>query len=313
MADRHRRVALQQQKRDRLADEVRASDDDRLGALERNRHSCRAARSRQAACTAAARGVPCTSRPTLIGVSPSTSFSGRIAAVSCRAVEALGHGQLKQDPADRRIAVALLDHRGHVVLGGVGGEVAVEVGDPDLGARLALVGDVDRRRGIVADEDRGEPGRPCRIAPRSPTRRAPPRRGRGRRPRVPSMIVAGIVHHARDPMGRGLAASRSDHPALSPLIGARSATSLRSERSLAEADHDDPAGLDAGHDALAERRMETSSPSRKVTGAAPAHATTPALRGTAARVPRRRARADAGESARALLLAVGQLPRGSRR
>ena len=90
VADRDRRVALQQQVRDRLADEVRAADDDRLGALERDAVRGRAARSRRSACTAAGPACPAASRPALIGVSPSTSLSGSIRRGQRGAVEVVG-------------------------------------------------------------------------------------------------------------------------------------------------------------------------------------------------------------------------------
>ena len=81
MADRDRRVAVQQQHRHRLADD--------LAAARRPRRACRAigdarldraSRSRPTACTARGCARPCTRRPTLTGVNPSTSLSGSIAS-----------------------------------------------------------------------------------------------------------------------------------------------------------------------------------------------------------------------------------------
>ena len=76
MADRHRGVAMQQQQRHRLADDVAAADDDRVRAGDRRCPSARAARSRRTACRRPAPARFCTSRPTLIGWKPSTSLSG---------------------------------------------------------------------------------------------------------------------------------------------------------------------------------------------------------------------------------------------
>ena len=81
-------VALrcEQQLRDRLADEVRAADDHRLGALERDAACGRAAPSRPSGVHGRSPGA-LHSRPALIGVSPSTSLAGSISALSAVAVE----------------------------------------------------------------------------------------------------------------------------------------------------------------------------------------------------------------------------------
>ena len=92
--------------RDRLADEIRAADDDRLGALELEPRSGRAVRSRRAACTAAGPACPEASRPALTGVSPSTSFSGRNERRQRpRRRAALGHRELEEDAADLGVGV----------------------------------------------------------------------------------------------------------------------------------------------------------------------------------------------------------------
>ena len=81
MADRDRRVLGQQQRRDRLADEVGAADDDRLGAAQWNLvaakqldHAGRSARPQSQV-------SPFASRPAETGVRPSTSLAGSISVV----------------------------------------------------------------------------------------------------------------------------------------------------------------------------------------------------------------------------------------
>ena len=51
---------------------------------------------------------PSASSPALIGVSPSTSLPGVDQAGQLDAVEVVGHRQLAEDPADRRVGVELL-------------------------------------------------------------------------------------------------------------------------------------------------------------------------------------------------------------
>ena len=80
-----------------------------------------------------------------------------------RAVEALRDWELEQDAADVGVLVALLDNGCHFVLSGIGGQVSVEVGDPHLGRGLPLVADVDLGRGVIPDQDRGQPWAPARL------------------------------------------------------------------------------------------------------------------------------------------------------
>ena len=51
---------------------------------------------------------PSASRPALTGVSPSTSLPGSMRLGQLDAVEVVGHRQLAEDPADRRVGVELL-------------------------------------------------------------------------------------------------------------------------------------------------------------------------------------------------------------
>ena len=72
------------------------------------------------------------------------------------AVEVPGDGQLQEDPADSPVGAERLELLCHLLVGGVRGETAVERDDPDLLAGALLVRHVDRRGGIVSDEDRRE-------------------------------------------------------------------------------------------------------------------------------------------------------------
>jgi hypothetical protein len=64
--------------------------------------------------------------------------------------------QLQQDARDPGVGGQLVEHCGELVLGDVGGQVAVQVAHPGLDALAALVAHVDRRRGVVADQQRGQ-------------------------------------------------------------------------------------------------------------------------------------------------------------
>src|SRR5579862_2939474 len=67
-----------------------------------------------------------------------------------------GHRKLAEDPAHAGIVAQLVDRGQRLRLTDVGGKWVVEALYSHLGARLALPGHIHRRRGVVADEDRGE-------------------------------------------------------------------------------------------------------------------------------------------------------------
>ena len=179
VAHGHGRVALEQQERHRLADQVRPPDHDRLGSLERHLvgveqldHPERRARPQPGRALHEPAGAD--------GVSPSTSLSGEISAVSSLPLRPAGTGSWSRIPLTSGSRVALLDHRRDLVLGRVGRQMLMVVGDPGLGACLALVGDVDRRGRIVADEDRRQARARGRCARAAPRRRGRPARGPAR-------------------------------------------------------------------------------------------------------------------------------------
>ena len=97
---------------------------------------------------------PSASSPALTGVSPSTSLRGVDQAGQLDAVEVVGHRQLAEDPADLVVGVEALDERDDLGARDVGRQREVEALHADLGAGLLLALDVDRRRRVVADEDR---------------------------------------------------------------------------------------------------------------------------------------------------------------
>ena len=111
VADRDRRVGAEQQLGHRLAEEVRAADDDRLGALELRARPPRAAASRRSACTAAGPRARARAGPALTGVSPSTSLSASIRPVSSTPSRWSGTGSWQRIPLTSRVGVELLDQR----------------------------------------------------------------------------------------------------------------------------------------------------------------------------------------------------------
>ena len=175
-----------------LPNEVRAPDDDGLGALERRRRaSLEQHHARRSACTGRSPGRPSASRPALTGVSPSTSLPGSMQPGQLVAVEVVGHGQLAEDAVDRRVGVELVDERrrprSRVASAG---QAVVEAAHADLGARLLLVADVDGASRVVADED-GRQARRAAVLGRERRRRRAATSARTRAATaLPSMIVA---------------------------------------------------------------------------------------------------------------------------
>jgi hypothetical protein len=66
--------------------------------------------------------------------------------------------RLHQDPVDPVVGVHPVDHLEHLALARRRRHGLVERLHPGLAARRDLVADVDLRRGVLADEDRDEPG-----------------------------------------------------------------------------------------------------------------------------------------------------------
>ena len=137
VADRDGGVLGQQQRRHRLAHQVRAADDDRLGALERHvvaaqqlDHARRRAgpQARQALGqqTRRHRGQPV---DVLGGVDQRRQV---------RAVDVRRRGQLQQDARHARVGVELGQQLDHLLLRGVGRQVVREALDADFGQARCL-------------------------------------------------------------------------------------------------------------------------------------------------------------------------------
>ena len=172
-------LACEQQRGHRLADEVGAADDHRLGALERRRRGVAAAPCSRAACTGAGPAA-LGSRPALIGVRPSTSLRGAIASVSASPSMCGGGGSCSRMPLTRGVVVELVEQRAHLGLRRVRRRAGGRSRDADLGAGLLLAADVDRaRRGRRRPAPSPGPGLRARAATHSATSsrislRAPP-------------------------------------------------------------------------------------------------------------------------------------------
>ena len=84
---------------------------------------------------------------------------GRVHPVEHRVgVEPGGQRQLDDVPGAGRVGVQLVDHRLHLRLGRVLGQVPADGRDPDLGAVPVLAVHVGAAARVVADQDRAQPG-----------------------------------------------------------------------------------------------------------------------------------------------------------
>ena len=102
--------------------------------------------------------LPRTSQPRFVGCSPSASFAGSIRPrMSCSLICA-GERQLDDVAGAGGVGVQPVDVRLDLGLGRGVRQVHADRGDAHLGAVLVLAGDVPPRAGVVADEDRAEPG-----------------------------------------------------------------------------------------------------------------------------------------------------------
>ena len=242
---RHRRVGLEQELGHRLAEEVRAADDDRLGALEgdarlleQDHHAQRRARAQAVR--------PRASRPALTGVSPSTSLRASISAGELHAVHVVGDRQLAEDPATASSALSCVMRSATSSSETSPGEA---VGEP-LDARPRRWPSAFRRRTsalrrVVADEDRGEARAIARArAVNAATSSATCARVRAATA-LPSMIWAAMRAGHLPLSDRGVLGHQL---ALGAVAG--------------EAHDDDPAGLDAVTTPSPNAACTTSSPIR---------------------------------------------------
>ena len=192
---------VDEQARHRPADEDRAADDDRLGALEVDPravedldHAGRRAGDeadyglggleveRLADADPALREVPGVDRRQAVDV-----LGGGDHGEHPVLVDVSGERHLDEDPVDLGVAVEARHQVDELVLGDVGRQLVVDRADPGLLARAALAADVDVGGGVVADEHGREPGRAPPVgrprgddvldAPAQCLRRSPSRRG----------------------------------------------------------------------------------------------------------------------------------------
>ena len=182
VANGDRGVRVQEQAGERPADQDRAADHHRLRALRldpgvaeelhhalrRARHQARAALGEQ---SGASGGQP-------VDVLPRVDRGDHRVLV-----DLLGERQLDQDPVHLVVGVQLADQGEQLVLADRGLQLVVDRAHPHLLGLAALVGDVDLRGGVVADEHGGEARRPAAVrscelpSPRPPLARGPrPRR-----------------------------------------------------------------------------------------------------------------------------------------
>ena len=104
------------------------------------------------------------SRPRLTGCRPSASLAGSIASQRGLVVEAGRKRELHDERVDGRVLVEVCDGREHFGLRRGRGQLEVERLDPDIGRVGSLASDVRRAVGVVADEDRAEPGSDAAFA-----------------------------------------------------------------------------------------------------------------------------------------------------
>ena len=192
VADRHRRVGAEQQLGHRLAEQVRAPDDDGLGALELDAGLLEQQHHARSGCTGAGPRGPSASSPALIGVRPSTSLPGATRPVSSTPSRCPGTGSWTRIPLTLGSALSSLDQRDDLLARHVGGQAVVEAAHAHLGGGLLLAVDVDRARRVVAHEHGRQAGRVPVLGRERGDVLARPARARFAATALPSMILAAM-------------------------------------------------------------------------------------------------------------------------
>ena len=142
----------EQQRGQRPADQDRAPDDHRLGALSSTPASAQSSMT-PSGVQGTSPGRPCASRPAL-GRGQPVDVLGRIDRGDHRVlVERSGSGIWTRIPSTDSSAFELRHQVQQLVLGDVGAEPVVDRADPGLLAGLDLVADVDVRGRVVADQN----------------------------------------------------------------------------------------------------------------------------------------------------------------
>ena len=137
---------------------IERPSDHRLGALDLGARLAAAARSRRCGVHGTSPGRPWASSPALAAVSPSTSLAGSIALITASWSSCSGSGSCTRMPSTVVLLVELRDQVEQLVGRGRLAELVVKRAHPDLLGLAALVGDVDLRGRVLADQHRRQPG-----------------------------------------------------------------------------------------------------------------------------------------------------------
>ena len=153
--DRHGAGVREQERRHRLADDVRAPDDHRL--TPRQVAEMRA-QEHQAAQGRAGHQRPASGaqEPDIRDVEAVHVLGGIDGAGHQRGLDVVGQRKLHQDAMHRRVGVEALDQAQKLLCVGLGREAVLEALHADLARALGLGADVDLARRILAHQHHGE-------------------------------------------------------------------------------------------------------------------------------------------------------------
>ena len=163
MTDRHGGVAMQQQQRHRLADDVAAPDHDGAGAGDRNPRSLQQLDDAGRRARHEVRAI--LHEPADVDrMKPSTSLSGRIASNTRRSASApiaAGSGDCTRMPSCTSLAFRRSTTSSSSSSDADAGSDSRSARRPASPADFSLLPHVDLRRRVVADQHDSEPGRPA--------------------------------------------------------------------------------------------------------------------------------------------------------
>ena len=159
VADGHRRVALEQQEGDRLADQVAAADHHGARAVQLDAGRVEQAHDAERRARPQARPAARPGRAWLTGCRPSTSLRGVDRVEHRSASMRRRQRQLHEDAVHVVARVELVHQVEQLACASSRRQLVGERGDAALGAGLALAAHVGRRGRVVADQHRRQPGR----------------------------------------------------------------------------------------------------------------------------------------------------------